>query len=164
MKQFFIILIVFVYCPCFSQDFNKSDIVGEWKVIRSELYISNTLIKAIYLKENDGILDTMVLGQNMGELDEKFNSTVKSLVGSLLIFKGDNSCSWKVKIEDLGFTDEYWVLINSSNQIKICEPENKEKLIPLIMDFTIIKMEKDKLFLSSEDSGGELRFDCLKLK
>lgn len=164
MKQVLTFLILCCFVPGFGQQVPKNDIVGKWKIVRCELLEENKLIKTIYVKESQAKPDTVIEGPDIGQIDEGFYVVLKAFIGSVITFKEDNNCTWKVKIKELEFTDKYWVLNTVSNEIKICEWSDKDKLIPLIMGFTIVRMEKDKLFLRSDDSGAGMKFDLIRLE
>jgi len=148
----------------FSQGYTKSDIVGQWKVTKSDMYIDNNLARTIYLVDYSGKTDTIVEGLDMGPLNENFTKTVKSFLGSTLIFNKSDSSSWIVKIKELGYLNKYWAIIDNSNEIKICDWMNKDKLTPLFVSFRIKSIEDNKFILSTTDSWAELKFTVSKIE
>lgn len=163
MKALLVILILFSTNGAFSQE-NKANIIGKWKVVKCKFYINDNMVRKAYLTDNSGKQDTVMESVDMGEMNERLNIAVKSFLGSFISFLVNDHFSWDVKKIGMQITDKYWTMPANTNKIKVCEWKDKEKLVPLIMGFDIITVEKDKLVLNSSDSGFELCIDLLKIE
>jgi len=164
MRIILSITTMFLTLTTFGQGYTKKDIVGQWKVTKSDLYLDNNLVRTTYLSDYSVKTDTIVEGLDMGSLNENFTKTVKSFLGSTLIFNESDSSSWIVGIKELGYLNKYWVLTNNSNEIKICNWKDKDKLTPLYTSFRIKRIEDNKFIFSSSESEAELRFTVSKIE
>ena len=158
------ILVLLITVISYAQEFNNNNIIGNWRIIKSDLYFNKNIVKSAYLDNKNNHNDTILTGGNMGSIDDKINMMVKSMLGTIMKFDSKSSFSWDNKLIDFGMINKYWIWLNNSNEIKVCEWKDKDKLIPLIMQFNVLNIENEKLVLVSEDSEMLFRFDLIKIK
>ena len=139
-----LILTIFSY----SQNLAKSDIIGDWKVYKSKLFLNERLVKTSYAKENSEIV---INGQNLGPYNEKLNLMVRAMTESKITFEDNNYCSWNIKLADLGFENKYYEVSNLNEvNIRSLEVDNKNKKI---IQFKIEQIDDNNGVLTSNDSG-----------
>ena len=161
MKKLFLILLIAFPLSVLCQKYSKSDLVGEWRTLKIEVYEDNfPPIKTAYLKEISGRTDTIVEGLDLGERNEPINLMVKSFIGSTLKFSDNNFFSWDVRTDELAFYDKFWKMKNDT--ILVNEWADKESDKGSLIGFKVMSIENGKLSLDANDSGGGLKFELIK--
>lgn len=159
MKKAILLILIALPLFTFCQNYSKSDIIGEWRIIKAELYVDGELVRTGYLKETSGVTDTIIKGPEIEKNDEKLNEFVLKIIGSKFKFSNTDSFDWDLAIDELKMTDKYWTIIPYTNEIIINEWADKNSLQGSLLAFKILKIENRKLFLDAYDSGGDFKFD-----
>ena len=162
MKKIILMFILAFPFTSFCQDFKKADLIGEWKITKMEFYMDGNLVRKVYLKDKAGALDTIVEGPQMGEMDEKFTTFAKLLVGTIMSFKDNDFFTWNVSDPTFKIIDKYWTIVPNTNDIIINEWEAKSSVKGGLMGFKIIMIDKGLMTLDTDDSGAELKFELIK--
>lgn len=163
MKKIFLLILIVFPLLVFCQKYSKSDLVGEWRIVKLEVYEDNfPPLKTAYLMESSGQTDTIVEGLNLGEKNEIADKMVKSIIGSTLKFGNNDFFSWDVRADELAFYDKFWKIVNDT--ILVNEWADKESGDWLLVGFKVLEIDKGKLFLDANDSGGGLKFELIRVK
>lgn len=144
----------------FAQEYQSTDLIGEWEVNRCELYSNKEPIKTAYL-DNSAIGGKVIEGKYAGKLDEDIESTIKSILGTVISFSEDSTVSWNGEVNGLAFKNEYWQL-NSTGELLICHYENRFSLKPLLFIGRIVIINHGELRVTYFDSGFEVRLVFIK--
>ena len=163
MNRLILVLLIAFPLTALSQKYSKSSIVGEWKIVKVEVYEDNfPPLKTAYLKEIAGRTDTIIEGLDLGDKDDQANQVVKSIISSTLNFGDTDFFSWDVRTVGLSFYDKFWKMENDT--ILVNEWADKESRNGGLIGFKVLSLENDKLLLDANDSGGGLKFELIRVK
>jgi len=159
MKKAIALILIAFPLFTFCQNYSKSDIIGEWRIIKAQLYIDGGLVRTGYLKETSGVTDTIINGPEIKKNNQKLNEFIQKIIGSKFKFSNTDSFDWDLAFDEMKMTDKYWTIIPNTNEIIVNEWADKNSLKGSLMSFIILKIENGKLFLDSYDSDGGFKFD-----
>jgi hypothetical protein len=145
------ILTFFLLVPSlsYSQNYNREDIIGEWKILKCEIFLNNTLYKSSYINEtNFKVLD----GRNMGEFDSKINEILTIILGTNVIFNEDSTVTLDPSLNDLITLNIYWQFFDSSI-LAFYKWEDRVNLRPLLFKCEIITILSNKMYLKAFEFG-----------
>jgi hypothetical protein len=161
MNKLILFLLIAFPLSVLCQKYSKSDLVGEWRIVKLEVYEDNfPPLKTAYLMEISGQTDTIVEGLDLGEKDEIANQMVKSMIGSSLKFSDNDFFSWDVRTDELALYDKFWKIENDT--ILVNEWADKESGDYMLVGFKVLNIDNGKLYLDANDSGGGLKFELIK--
>jgi hypothetical protein len=162
MKQVILLFLIIFPLAVLCQKYSKSDIVGEWRIVKIEIYEDNLPpIKIAYLKEISGRTDTIIEGKNLGERNELINNMVKSFIGSTFKFSDTDFFSWDAHTDGFTLYDKFWKM--KADTIIVNEWADKESEESILLGFKVLNIENGKLFLDANDSGGGLKFEVIRI-
>jgi len=164
MKKVIVFIILIYPLAVLSQKIKKSDLIGEWHVIKTEFLVNNQLIREAYISQTSNSSDTIINGPDIGEMNKMSDSLIRASLNSKFIFQDHDTFDYYISIKDLEMKDKYWTLSNDSSEIVINEWENKDEKIYGLMSYTIAKFENEILSLFNNDSGQEIKYDLIKIK
>jgi hypothetical protein len=148
-----IFFILFVPVLSYSQNYQREDITGEWKISKCELFMNNILYKTAYTNElNNNVLE----GRNIGKLNAKVDEIMKTIIGTNIFFNEDSTVTWDASISELNISKVYWQFFDAG-YIAFCEWKNRARLRPLLLKCEIIVIENNMFYLNAFESGMEVR-------
>lgn len=163
MKRKILFFLIAFPLAVLCQKYSKSDMVGEWRIVKIEVYEDNfPPIKTAYLKEISGRTDTIIEGLNLGERNEQINIMVKSFIGSTFKFSDTDFFSWDARTDGFSLYDKFWKM--KADTILVNEWADKETEERVLLGFKVLSIENGKLFLDANDSGGGLKFELIRVK
>ncbi|MBK7762998.1 MAG: hypothetical protein IPI46_06445 [Bacteroidetes bacterium] len=108
----------------FSQQINKSELIGKWRVVSAESTLGNLI-------------------------PEEFKSTLDSLMKGIMIasfeFEENGKFNFNFGIQEMAIQNAHWKIDSKSNSIVVQEWADKDKEKSKLMEISIEK-EKDKTY------------------
>ena len=165
MKKIVVFIILIYPLTVLSQKIKKSDLIGEWRVIKTAFLENDQLIRQAYIDKTLNSIDSIKInGPDLGEMNKMSDSLINAAINSKFIFQDNDTFNYHICIKDLEMKDKYWTLIIDSNEIVIKDWQHKDENLNLLMSYTIVKFENGILSLFDNDSGQEIKYDLIKIK